>query len=342
MNNQKVSIIIPTWNRSDALIDCIEKLFKENVSYDKYEIIVCDSESTDNTAKKIDNFILEKNIKNLKIIQCPENSVTLKRNTGIRKANYENIVLLDDDCIPIDNYISSYLKHFETMDNKIIICGQYRAIQTDLINSNYIRYRDSRNYGSLLESKKNKELNYLQYKNIVTGNLGFKKEIIIKKNILFNEKIIGYGGEDVDWAWRLIEEGFILMKSDIKVIHNETSYTITAYKKKHFHYSYGAMPLLIKYNLEAASNLPFYFLENTQNKLSKKMKLFSLWLILNKCTVNFIVFFLEKTDKYKIFYFTTLYKIVILSSYIDGIYARKNKLITISDIKKGWYSKGYK
>jgi glycosyltransferase involved in cell wall biosynthesis len=342
MNDQKVSIVIPTWNRSAALINCIEKLVNENVTYDKYEILVCDSKSTDDTKEKINNFILVNSIKNLKIFQCAENSVTLKRNTGIRKAKYENIVLLDDDCIPINNFISTYLDHFKTLDNKTILCGQYRAFQADLINSNYIRYRDSRNYGSFLESKKNKELNYLKYQNIVTGNLGFKKAIVIKDNILFNEKIIGYGGEDIDWAWRLIEKGFKLMKSNIKVIHNETSYTITAYKKKHFHYSYGAMPLLIKYNLEAASNLPFYFLENSKNNLSKKIMLFLLRFILNKYIVNFLIFFLEKTDKYKIFYFSTLYRIVILRSYIDGIYARKKNLITISDIKKGWYSKGYK
>ena len=154
MNDQKVSIVIPTWNRSAALINCIEKLVNENVTYDKYEILVCDSKSTDDTKEKINNFILVNSIKNLKIFQCAENSVTLKRNTGIRKAKYENIVLLDDDCIPINNFISTYLDHFKTLDNKTILCGQYRAFQADLINSNYIRYRDSRNYGSFLESKK--------------------------------------------------------------------------------------------------------------------------------------------------------------------------------------------
>ena len=59
MNDQKVSIVIPTWNRSAALINCIEKLVNENVTYDKYEILVCDSKSTDDTKEKI-NIVCKK------------------------------------------------------------------------------------------------------------------------------------------------------------------------------------------------------------------------------------------------------------------------------------------
>ena len=36
MINENVSIVIPTWNRSDALIDCIRALINENISNENY------------------------------------------------------------------------------------------------------------------------------------------------------------------------------------------------------------------------------------------------------------------------------------------------------------------
>ena len=340
MNEINISIIIPTWNRSKVLIECISQILSEDILDTNIEILVCDSYSTDDTEENLKIFISERKINNIKLIQCKENNVSTKRNVGILSSNFEYIILLDDDCIPTKGYIKSYLKYFKKIDNKTIICGQYRTYQTLLEKSNYLKYRDSRNYRTKAELI---DLNNtLEYKNIVTGNLGFKKKYIIKNKILFNELIIGYGGEDVDWAWRLIDSGFKLVKSDIKVFHNETSNSISSYSLKYFHYSYGAMPNLIKYNFPAASNLPFFFLENPKNKLSKKFQLFLLRLLLNNFIIKPMVKFVEITDKYYFFYISTFYRVIILRAYIDGIFERRKQTLKQSDTKKNWYSKGYK
>ena len=200
------------------------------------------------------------------MIQCEHNNVSLKRNIGIKNSKFEYVVLLDDDCIPIGNHIKNYQIEFEKNHNGIILCGQYRTDEKKIKESNYLRYRDSRNYSQVgLSNKVIYEDSCLDYKRIVTGNLGFKKSDIVSKSIFFNENIIGYGGEDVDWAWRLIKNDFKLKKTDIKVFHNETSYSISNYRLKHFHFSYGAMPFLIKYNYEAAAGLPTFFLEKQAN-----------------------------------------------------------------------------
>ena len=126
-------------------------------------------------------------------------------------------------------------------------------------------------------------------------------------------------------------------------MHNETSNSIQAYKRKWFHYSYGAMPFLIRYNLPAAKNLPIFFLENLDNKIYKKISLFIFRVIFNKIVINTILFYLTITDKNRLFYVSILYKIVLFRAYIDGIYARKNKKkLNQSDTKNDWYGEGYK
>ncbi|MES2382055.1 MAG: glycosyltransferase family 2 protein [Bacteroidota bacterium] len=49
MDNQEVfiSVCIPTYNRADFLVSCIQSVLNQN--YSNYEIVICDNQSTDNT-----------------------------------------------------------------------------------------------------------------------------------------------------------------------------------------------------------------------------------------------------------------------------------------------------
>ncbi len=338
----EISIVIPTWNRSNSLIECINALYKCELPKNKFEIIICDSNSTDDTENKLNNFISDNNIKNLRIIHCEHNNVSLKRNVGIKNSKFDYIVLIDDDCIAEKNYLNKFQEQFLEIDNFDILCGEYKTNYKLLNKSNYLKYRDSRNHGSKNYKNKEKDLNYLDYKRIVTGNLGFKKDNVIKQNIFFNEDIIGYGGEDVDWAWRLIDSGFRLKKSSIQVIHNETSSNIINYKLKHLHFAYGAMPFLKKYNYDAAKNLPTFFLEQRNSSLSKMITFLFLRFFFNKFLISFLEFIVLHTDQYSFFYSHTIYRIIILRAYIDGILLREKGSLKQSDTKKDWYKKGYK
>ena len=53
MTNKQVSIVIPTFNRADYLIECIDSCLAQTQSC---EIIVCDHGSTDNTPEVIKKY----------------------------------------------------------------------------------------------------------------------------------------------------------------------------------------------------------------------------------------------------------------------------------------------
>ena len=85
----------------------------------------------------------------------------------------------------------------ENSKNKVF-CAQYLT-QKKLINySNYYKFRDDKNL-------KTKIAKNIDVKNIITGCCFFNKKKI-RKDYFFNEKIKGYGLEDVDWANKLLRK----------------------------------------------------------------------------------------------------------------------------------------
>ena len=88
----KVSVIIPTYNRSQFLKVAISSVL--NQTFQDYEIIIIDDASTDKTQEVVAGFE-EKRIKYIRQIQNKGEAVT--RNTGIQNSEGEYIAFLDDD-----------------------------------------------------------------------------------------------------------------------------------------------------------------------------------------------------------------------------------------------------
>ena len=93
-----ISVIIPTYNREKFLEIAIESVL--NQSYKKFELIVVDDGSTDNTSQ-----ILKK-YSNITELYQKNSGVASARNYGIKKAKYEWIAFLDSD----DSWMSDKLQ----------------------------------------------------------------------------------------------------------------------------------------------------------------------------------------------------------------------------------------
>lgn len=332
-----ISVVIPTWNRVEKLICCIKAIISQSEDVE-YEIIICDSNSTDNTENEVNKFIFEKKIDNIFLIHTKNNSICEKRNAGIIKAKYNHILLLDDDCIPINNTIKEFIELFKLNNKKNIYCGQYITKNNLLKKSNYYRYRDSRNF----KIKKSNQFIELNFNRIVTGVCGFEKTEILNKNILFNENIIGYGLEDADWAWRLIKNDFKILGAKPEVLHDETSADIINYTIKISHVAFTAMPHLIGQNIEAARKIPLYYLEKDSNNKIGIITKILLNLFLYKFFYDLLKIYLKNTDKLRLMYSPFLFRLTLFLAYYHGMQRRKKETFHINDSRKGWFSRGYK
>ena len=94
----RVSVIIPTFNRSHFIENCI--LSVKLQSFKPLEIIVVDDGSTDNTFSLLKNmgFSNSENKDNeMKYIRTENKGISAARNIGIRSSRGEFIALLDSD-----------------------------------------------------------------------------------------------------------------------------------------------------------------------------------------------------------------------------------------------------
>lgn len=89
---EQVSIIIPTYNRADVIVNSIQSILDQ--TYEQYELIIVDDGSTDDTELVIEQI----NDNRIRYIKMPENKgVAAARNEGIRRAKYDYIAFQDSD-----------------------------------------------------------------------------------------------------------------------------------------------------------------------------------------------------------------------------------------------------
>lgn len=109
-----ISIIIPTFNRKNMLIEAIESIKQQ--SYNNYEIIVVDDVSTDDTSEYIKQHIDDYKIK---YFRNEENKGPgYNRNFGFKQSKGEYIIFMDDDDYYTDkNFFDNAINILEKEDN---------------------------------------------------------------------------------------------------------------------------------------------------------------------------------------------------------------------------------
>ena len=77
---EKVSIVVPVYNREKEIAGCIKSLINQTLK--ELEIIVIDDGSTDNTSAVVESFSDNR----IKLIRTENRGQGLARNTGIEEA----------------------------------------------------------------------------------------------------------------------------------------------------------------------------------------------------------------------------------------------------------------
>jgi glycosyltransferase involved in cell wall biosynthesis len=95
-----VSVIIPTYNRKDIVLDAIQSVINQTVK--DFEIIVVDDGSSDGTKEYLTSLNLP-----IKIISKENGGVSSARNIGIKSSQGKYIAFLDSD----DVWLPEKLKH---------------------------------------------------------------------------------------------------------------------------------------------------------------------------------------------------------------------------------------
>lgn len=175
-SNIYISVIIPVYNRRKQLEHCLSSIAKNTLSQDKYEVIVVDDCSTDDTQEFIKNY---KDISNYRYILRDTNSGTasVPRNEGIQKAIGKYIYFIDSDDYITEKALEDGL-NFAIENNSDLVCLSY--------------FSDGRSVASSMYKSTLKKVEL--EKSTLINNLGainklINRDIINKYNINFPEHI---------------------------------------------------------------------------------------------------------------------------------------------------------
>lgn len=121
---KKVSVIVPTFNRSRLLLETLESVFSQ--TYKDYEIIVVDDGSTDNTKQVLEKVKNENSDINFKILSQENKGVYSALNNGIKNSFGEYIAMLDSDDMWLEDYLKIMVEKIENESSKtgLVYCGR--------------------------------------------------------------------------------------------------------------------------------------------------------------------------------------------------------------------------
>ncbi len=196
---KKISIIVPIYNSSRSLDRCVNSIRSQ--SYENIEIILINDGSKDNSAKMCDAYAKEDN--RIVIIHQENQGASIARNNGLKKATGEYILFVDSDDFLDENACKTLLENIlenhsdVAISNKDFYIGD-KILKNVLYNeSNFLREGEEKELFilDLMTSHFDKKMNNVKYLSCgVTAKL-FKKELIKKNNISFQENC--RFGEDV-------------------------------------------------------------------------------------------------------------------------------------------------
>lgn len=194
-----VSVVIPTYNRLDTLKLVLNSLLFQDYNSDLYEVLVCDSLSTDGTKQHIEGLNNEK----IRYLLSDVKTRSVARNTGIRYARGDIILFTDADIIADKSLIREHVRQ-HILQRNIAVVGC--EIQADTLAEIEKVMKDPSSRRTLHPDKR-KKVGWLYF---LTGNASVRRADLVKAGG-FDQNFTGYGHEDIELGYRLYKCGIDIL-----------------------------------------------------------------------------------------------------------------------------------
>lgn len=106
-----LSVVVSTWNRAELLADCLDSLLRQDLPGRRYEILVIDDGSTDETARVVAERSAAVSPR-VRYCRQPHRGLNAARNHGVRRARGNVVVFFDDDQLAPAGYLRSIACRF--------------------------------------------------------------------------------------------------------------------------------------------------------------------------------------------------------------------------------------
>jgi glycosyltransferase involved in cell wall biosynthesis len=197
--NFPICIVIPTFNRRDALATCLEHL--ERQTFSGFEVIVVDDGSTDSTAQQMESYAARTPLR-LRYVRQPNSGPARARNVAISMTQAPICLMIGDDIFGCPGFVETHLQfHRERPALNVAGLGLTRWSEAGQSVTPFMRWMDESGaqfaYGDLIRGTKP------DWRHFYTSNLSVKTQLL--REDPFNEAFTQgrWMMEDMELGYRL-------------------------------------------------------------------------------------------------------------------------------------------
>ncbi len=197
----EISVVVPTYNRLETLAPVLPTLLAQDLAPSEFEVLVCDSNSTDGTAE----FLARMHAEHPNVHHLPGayTGRAAARNAGIAAAQGEVVLFNDSDIFASPDLLSQHLRHHRAK-RKVAVVG----LEVQVKNyDDYLYKRDRPGERGALHRPTRKKLPWLYF---LTGNASVRRADLLRVGC-FDESFTGYGHEDLELGYRLQRAGVTIL-----------------------------------------------------------------------------------------------------------------------------------
>lgn len=205
-----VSIVICTYNRCEMLTRAIESALRQETNGVRYEVIVVDNNSTDETRSVIESHI-SRGATNLRYVFEPQQGLSHARNTAICKSSAPIIAFTDDDVRVQADWVDKISRVFEQHPEADFIGGKVLPLYNEAAPPNWLTAAHWSPLALADYGETGLAINNSDAKCLIGANLAVRREVFDKVGMFateFQRVKDGIGStEDHEWQLRVLADG---------------------------------------------------------------------------------------------------------------------------------------
>lgn len=216
-----LSVIIPVYNKVQLTINCLRSLNQLNTGI-KFEVIIVDNASTDETQTEIDKLKNELNYELKYVLNETNLGFAKANNIGAKYATYETLLLLNNDTLVKEDFITKPLSYLK--NNKVGVVGIKLLYPDNLVQHSGIVFNHLKRPEHILKfyNSNHPFVNRVYEMQAVTGACMFIRKKDFESVGGFDESYVN-GWEDMDLCFKIASMGLkILYTGEAAIYHLES------------------------------------------------------------------------------------------------------------------------
>ena len=209
----RVSVVVPTHNRKQKLLACLDALGRQSVLPQEFEVVVVDDGSTDGTGEALES---RRDPFRLRYFRQEATGPGAARNLGIERADGEVVLFIGDDILADDRLIEEHLlAHAAHQDPGAAVLGRIdwpAAMQTNAVMEYVCGDAMLQFAYSYIPTAP-----VLDHRFFYTSNISLKRQFLVDAadaGVRFDLGFHRAAFEDSEFAFRLMPRGLRIVYAD--------------------------------------------------------------------------------------------------------------------------------